>query len=186
MDESLTRKWNGSGNLDGFQSVMSASPQQIRSFVGKTPTAVDSQRRLAIPKQWRLDTDTEDTLFFLTLGSGPSLEFHPYEEFEKRMAMAAQKMNDEESDLMATASAADSAIIKLDKQGRFIVPQHLLEEAEIQTNVYCLGSYTCGRIIAAEIWEAVTPPKKNVLTYNHSLKPRASVTETKVMVTETQ
>lgn len=165
---------------------MPVSLQQLRNFVGKFPTAIDSQRRLAIPKQWRLDTDTEDTPFFLTLGSGPSLEIYPYEEFELRTALASQRMNDEEMDFLATESAAYSVIVKLDKQGRCIIPQYLLEEAKIQGNVYCLGSYKCGRIIAAEIWEAARPMKETTSRFNHSLKPTATVTTTKVEMSETQ
>ena len=165
---------------------MASTPQQMRNFLGKYPTAVDSQRRLAIPKQWRLDSDTEETSFFLTLGSGPSLEFYPYEEYEKRTLIAEQRMTDDEMDLLATDSASNSVIIKLDKQGRCIIPQYLLEEAQIHSNVYCLGSFKCGRIIAAEIWDAVHPLKETVSRFNHTLKPTASVTETKVELTSTQ
>lgn len=150
---------------------MPESPQQLRNFVGTFPTAIDSQRRLAIPKLWRLDTDTEETPFFLTVGSGPSLEFYPYEEYIKRVRMSQMMMSNEETDLLGSGAAAASTIIKLDKQGRAIIPAYMLLEADIQDNVYCLGSFFYGRIIAAKIWDAIKPKKQTINVFNHSISP---------------
>ena len=149
------------------------------------PCAVDSHRRLAIPKLWRLDSDTEDTLFYLALGTGPSLEFYEYAEFERRQLAVQQSLKDDLAYLQATA-AAYTTVVTLDKQGRFVIPQPLLDDAEIKSNVYCVGAYTHGAIFAAEIWEKIRLPKQDVITYNHKLSPSPTVLETKVLVTETQ
>ena len=141
---------------------MPEKAQHLREFVMSAQSTVDSQRRLAIPKAWRLDTDTEGTRFFLTLGSGPSLEFYEYAEFERRR------------------------IITLDKQGRFVVPQHLLDIAKIKTDVYCEGSFACGRIIALEIWNQIDPGPDATIEFNHSLHPAAVVTDAKLVLTQTQ
>ena len=165
---------------------MPEKAQHLREFVMSAQSTVDSQRRLAIPKAWRLDTDTEGTRFFLTLGSGPSLEFYEYAEFERRREIAIQKMVDVQSDILATSSARNSAIITLDKQGRFVVPQHLLDIAKIKTDVYCEGSFACGRIIALEIWNQIDPGPDATIEFNHSLHPAAVVTDAKLVLTQTQ
>jgi len=165
---------------------MPEQSNSLREFVMSSESVVDSQRRLAIPKAWRLATDTEGTRFFLTLGSGPSLEFYEYSEFERRRAIAIQKMVDVRSDLLATSSAKYSAIITLDKQGRFVIPQHLMDVAKIKTDVYCDGSFSCGRIIAMEIWKQIDPGPDATIEFNHSLRPASNVTEAKILVTETK
>ena len=165
---------------------MPENATNLREFVMSAQSTVDSQRRLAIPKAWRLETDTEKTRFFLTLGSGPSLEFYEYSEFERRRELAIQRMVDVRSDLLATSSARNSAIITLDKQGRFVVPQHLLDIAKIKTDVYCEGSFACGRIIALEIWNQVDPGLDATIEFNHSLNAGALVTDAKLTVTQTQ
>ncbi len=147
---------------------------------------MDSQRRLAIPKLWRLDSDTEDTSFFLSLGSGPSLEFYEYEEFLRRQAIIQEKLKDDDSEILAAASGMYSTTVSLDKQGRFVIPQILLEAAEIRSKVYCIGAVTFGRLFAAEVWEKRAPDKAKVIDFNRSLRNIHSVSETKVMVTETQ
>ena len=155
---------------------MSETPQQNRQFLMTFQSTVDSQHRLAIPKLWRLDTDTEDTQFYLTLGAGPSLEFYVYEEFLKRQAAASQRMRDASSHILGTGAAMYATIVQPDKQGRFVVPVPLLEIAKIKTNVYCLGCWTYGRIAAKEIWDAIAPSTNDIISYNYSLNPPPDAT----------
>ena len=157
-----------------------------RSFLLGFEAVVDSQRRLAIPKLWRLDSDTEDTEFFLSLASGPSLEFYEIEEFAKRQAIIQEKLKDENSEILASGAGMYATTVKLDKQGRFVIPQLLLDAAEIKTKAYCIGLMSFGRIYAAEIWTKIAPKKQEVIDFNRSFRNIKSVSETKVMVTETQ
>lgn len=151
------------------------------------PCVLDSQRRLAIPKQWRLPTDSEDTDFFISVGIGPSLEFYDYAEFERRQVIAKRSMIDNRTRILGTGSGMNSTIVQLDKQGRFVIPQPLLEVTQIKTNVLCLGSINYGTIIAKEIWEKIQPPLDDVISYSQMLGADGPAhVETKVLVTETQ
>jgi DNA-binding transcriptional regulator/RsmH inhibitor MraZ len=152
------------------------------------PCVIDSQRRLAIPKPWRLDTDTEETEFYVALGTGPSLEFYDYEEFEKRQRISRQNINTKEKRILNMGAGSLSMIVQLDKQGRFSIPQPMLEAAQIHTNVLCLGATNYATIIAVEIWDKIKPSLDEIISYNEMLSADNSVVniETKVMVTETQ
>ena len=171
--------------VHGFLTDMSENTHK-RSFVQGFDAVVDSQRRLAIPKLWRLDSDTEDTEFFLTLASGPSLEFYEIEEYARRQAIIKEMLKDEDSEFLASGSGMYSTTVKLDKQGRFVIPQILQEAAEIQTKVYCIGLMNFGRIYADKIWLEKGPSKQKVIDFNRAFRSIQSVSETKVMVTETQ
>ena len=171
--------------VHGFLTDMPENTSK-RSFVQGFEAVVDSQRRLAIPKLWRLDSDTEDTEFFLTLASGPSLEFYEIEEYAKRQAIIKEMLKDEDSEFLASGSGMYSTTVKLDKQGRFVIPQILQEAAEIQTKVYCIGLMNFGRIYSDKIWLQKGPSKQKVIDFNRAFRSIKSVSETKVMVTETQ
>ena len=171
--------------VHGFLTDMSGNTHK-RSFVQGFEAVVDSQRRLAIPKLWRLDSDTEETEFFLTLASGPSLEFYEIEEYARRQAIIKEMLKDEDSEFLASGSGMYSTTVKLDRQGRFVIPQILQDAAEIQTKVYCIGLMNFGRIYADKIWLEKGPSKQKVIDFNRAFRSIQSVSETKVMVTETQ
>ncbi len=167
--------------IHGFLTDMPENTSK-RSFVQGFEAVVDSQRRLAIPKLWRLDSDTENTEFFLCLASGPSLEFYEIEEYAKRQAKIKEMLKDEESEFLASGSGMYSTTVKLDKQGRFVIPQILQEAAEIQTKVYCIGLMNFGRIYAEKIWLEKGPNKQKVIDFNRAFRNIQSVSETKVTI----
>ena len=156
-----------------------------RQFLSRFDAVVDSQRRLAIPKAWRFDSDPESLEFYLCLGAGPSLEFYEYEEFERRLELQEQKRIDEQSEYYATASNMYSMIFTLDKQGRFILPQYMLDVAEITSKVYLIGSGNFGSIYAPEVWARREPELQKLIDYNLSFRPNKTAvvkSETKVEV----
>ena len=160
-----------------------------REFLSRFEGVVDCQRRLAIPKPWRFDSDPEDLSFFLCLGVGPSLELFEYEEFEKRQAQLKAKRGTPDYEFLATALSMYSTMVKIDKQGRITIPQHMLSAAKITTKVVCIGSTDFGSIYAPEIWAERDPGTEKVIDFILSLRsPSTTVTqtETKVLVTETQ
>ena len=161
-----------------------------REFLSRFEGVVDCQRRLAIPKQWRFDSDPEDLSFFLSLGLGPSLELFEYEEFEKRQAQMKAKRGVATNEFLSTAVSMYSTMVKLDKQGRITIPQHMLSAAKITTKVICIGSTDFGSIYAPEIWAEHDPGIDKVIDYILSLRsPTAAITqsETKIMLsTDTQ
>lgn len=160
-----------------------------REFLSRFDAVVDCQRRLAIPKLWRFDSDPEDLSFFLSLGIGPSLELFEYEEYERRQVLLAAKRGNPDYEFLATASSMYSTTVKIDKQGRITIPQHMLEAAQITTKVVCIGSTAFGSIYAPEIWAKRDPGTQQVIDFILSLRsPNTTVTqtETKVIVTETE
>lgn len=141
-----------------------------RQFLSRFDAVVDSQRRLAIPKAWRFDSDPESLEFYLSLGPGPSLEFYEYEEYERRLELQEQKRIDENSEFVTTASNMYSMTFTLDKQGRFILPQHILDIAQITSKVYLIGSGNFGSIYAPEVWARREPALQEIINYNLSFR----------------
>ena len=161
-----------------------------REFLSRFDAVVDCQRRLAIPKQWRFDSDPEDLSFFLTVGVGPSLELFEYAEYEKRQASLAAGRGTADYEFLATASSMYSTMVKLDKQGRITIPQHMLDAAMIKTKVLCIGSSAFGSIYAPEVWAVRDPGIQKVIDFNLAFRrPTTTITqsETKIlMTTDTQ
>lgn len=159
--------------------------QSIRTFLSEFTCVVDAQRRLALPKLWRLDSDTENTRFLISPGPGPSINFHTFDHFQELLRRAMSAPEDEESQNYLTQTAAYSSVVTLDKQGRFSLTPQLMEYAGIKDKVICVGVWTYGRIMSPENYAANKVPLSQSISYQSSLKPKATITETKVSVTET-
>ena len=138
---------------------MVLTPNRRRFFTGTYPVTVDAQRRLTMPKGWRLPSDNEDTMFFLIPGRRKQICVFTEERFDRIL----EKINDSS---MASGDKMDSYMdvgskiqeIVLDKQGRFALNPVLAEFAGIKDKAVFLGSMICGVIVAPENWQnRVTP-----------------------------
>ena len=138
---------------------MVLTPTRRRFFTGTYPVTVDAQRRLTMPKGWRLPSDNEDTMFFLIPGRRKQICVFT----EERMDRILEKINDSSmasDDKMDAYRDVGSKIqeIVLDKQGRFAFNPVLAEFAGIKDKAVFIGSMICGVIVAPENWQnRVTP-----------------------------
>ena len=126
---------------------------KIRKFLGTYPVSVDKQRRLTMPRAWRLPTDTDDTAFYLMPGPNHMIMMVT----EERMNAVVQGLEDrslmnKEDHLSKTFLASQSQEIQLDKQGRFQLNQNLAKYAQIEENAVFLGSFDTGTIASPNNW----------------------------------
>lgn len=138
---------------------MVLTPIRRRFFTGTYPVTVDAQRRLTMPKGWRLPSDNDDTLFYLIPGRRKQICLVT----EERVDRILEKIVDSSmasGDKMDSYTDLGSKIqeVVLDKQGRFALNPLLAEFAGIKDKAVFLGSMICGVIVAPENWQnRVTP-----------------------------
>ncbi len=122
-----------------------------RLFYGAYPVTVDGQRRLSLPRNWRLSSDTEDTEFFLLPGRNKRIYILTEERFTRMLDSAD---NVAVMDGMGMISYEDLGsqlqVATLDKQGRFQLNLNLARHAEIEKKAVFCGAIFCGTIVAPE------------------------------------
>ncbi len=100
-------------------------------YVGEFTHAIDNQRRVAIPSEWR--SKGEDNRFYVLPGRHSALQLMPYHVF-KDMTDKLKKVSiaDPKASLTLAKLGARSKECNPDKQGRIHIPDQLLEYAEIK------------------------------------------------------
>ncbi len=133
----------------------SSDHNQERAFLGMYTCAIDAQRRVVMPKSWRLHTDTESTKFFLIPDSSTSIRLITLEDYQllSRTIRSTPPASAEEANLRSTM-ALFSQEIQLDKQGRFAITQDLMHYAGLTDKIVFVGTFIYGRIFSPENWEA--------------------------------
>ncbi|MDD3952617.1 MAG: hypothetical protein PHY82_01730 [Lentisphaeria bacterium] len=152
-----------------------ASVIRKRFFSGTHPVAVDGQRRLAMPKSWRLSTDDENTQFFLIPGRNHRI-FVITEDRASRLFESAEKISVLDGDGMGACEdiASKLQIVTLDKQGRFALDPALAAHAEIGSKAVFLGAIFCGTIVAPEHRQELTNPSDMSLDLLQRIEERAN------------
>ena len=121
--------------------------------------SVDGQRRLSMPRSWRLPTDTPDTQFYLVPGRARRVQVVT----EEKMNAIYEKLvngsyaNDGRIDAY-TDIASKLQIVTLDSHGRFALAASLAEFAGITDKAIFLGSLVYGTILAPESWQGRQTP----------------------------
>jgi len=115
---------------------------------------VDAQRRLTIPKGWRLPSDGEDTVFYLL----PDRSSNHWLRLETRERVERIYDEVEESSLFGSSEENQALMevfskmqeVTMDKQGRFALSPQLAEFAQIKDKAVFLGAGLNGIIAAPE------------------------------------
>ena len=152
-----------------------ASVIRKRFFSGTHPVAVDGQRRLAMPKSWRLSADDENTQFFLIPGRNHRI-FVITEDRASRLFESAEKISVLDGDGIGACEdiASKLQIVTLDKQGRFALDPALAAHAEISSKAVFLGAIFCGTIVAPEHRQELTNPSDMSLDLLQRIEERAN------------
>lgn len=143
---------------------MVLTPNRRRFFTGTFPVTVDAQRRLTMPKGWRLPSDNEDTVFYLIPGRKNQICLVTEERIDRiydkivESSMASGDKMDSYTDIGSKIQE-----IVLDKQGRFALSPLLAEFAQIKDKAVFLGSMICGVIVAPENWQDRVAPRESSL-----------------------
>lgn len=155
--------------------MSSVQSKRKRYFSGTHPVSVDGQRRLAMPKSWRLPDDDENVQFFLLPGRNHRI-FVITEDRAARLFESAEKISILDGEGMGACEdiASKLQIVSLDKQGRFALDPVLAAHAGISNKAVFLGAIFCGTIVAPEHKEEATNPKDMSLDLLQRIEERAN------------
>lgn len=121
----------------------------IYSFSGESKHHLDEKGRLSIPAKFRKwHTDDSDYTFVVTKGQDPCLVAYPSQEWDEiaKKLISLSQFNKRNRAFIRTF-CRNAARLKCDKQGRVLIPQSLLDYANIEKDVIIIGT-----INSLEIW----------------------------------
>ena len=127
-------------------------------FAGEFIHAIDSQRRIAIPKDWRVKGG--ENRFYALPGRNNTLQLMTYASF-KRLADKLRKVSiaDPKASIALARLGAKARECHCDKQGRIGLSESLLEYAEIKKNdiidaeLVLVGAFNNIQIWSRKNWE---------------------------------
>lgn len=120
-------------------------------FIGEYEHALDSKNRIIVPSKFR---DELGSKFIVTKGLDGCLYVYPLSEWE----ILEQKLKN----LPLTSKNARAFVrfffsganeIEMDKQGRSLIPQNLVEYAEVKKEIVSIGVSNRVEIWSKEKWE---------------------------------
>ena len=150
-----------------------SSPNRRRFFTGTLPVTVDGQRRLTLPKTWRLPSDAEDTVFYLMPGHNRRIFLVTEERMESiydSIVGSSMASNDKMDSYIDIGSKIQEIV--LDKQGRFALNPTLAEFAGIKDKAVFLGSLVYGVLVAPENWQDRNAPRESSLDILQKMEER--------------
>ncbi len=132
------------------------------TFTGEYEHSLDAQRRIAIPTCWR--RKGEENVFFLLPGRHGALQLIPGESFND-LLLNARKVSfaDSSASLALARLGSMTQESRCDKQGRFQIPQQLLEFAGLNESVIMVGALTTVQIWSPETWNKFRTADETVL-----------------------
>jgi division/cell wall cluster transcriptional repressor MraZ len=142
------------------------------TFTGEYEHSLDAQRRIAIPTCWR--RKGEENIFFLLPGRHGALQLIPQEGFNE-LLLKARKVSfaDPAASLALARLGSMAQESKCDKQGRFQIPQKLIDFANLKESAVMVGALTSVQIWAPENWNKVRPADETVLDEIQKIGERA-------------
>lgn len=120
-------------------------------FIGEYNHALDSKNRIIVPSKFREELGAK---FVLTKGLDGCLYAYTIEEWkelEKKLKALPLTSKDARAFTRFFFSGANE--IEIDKQGRALIPQNLLEYAKIEKDIVSIGVLTRIEIWSKEHWE---------------------------------
>ena len=140
-------------------AMAETAPRKMRLFTGTYPVSVDSQRRLALPRSWRLPSDTPDTNFYLVPGRARRIQVVTEEKMQAIFErLESSSLANDDKIAAYTDIASKIQIVNLDSHGRFVLSADLAEFAGIRDKAVFLGSMVYGTILAPDAWQERQTP----------------------------
>ena len=123
-------------------------------FVNQFTHTIDSQRRIAIPSEWRRKDG--ETVFYLLPAKEHIVQLIPKETFYEQVIRKSQKMSladvRQQRDLALFASRAQNCVC--DKQGRIQISPQLLAHGGFHDKIVLVGAFWHIQLWMPERWEA--------------------------------
>lgn len=128
-------------------TACSLEPKQQSVFLGEYQHNIDDKGRLAIPVKFRRELAKGAVV---TRGLDTSLFLLPLKEWGKLADKIANlPLGQSNSRAFARLMLAGAMDVKLDKQGRFVIPEYLRDYAKIQKSLVIVGVNT-----RLELWDS--------------------------------
>jgi MraZ protein len=117
-------------------------------FLGEFEHSLDAQRRLAIPRGWRVKGQVNR--YIIVPGRGRTLQLIPFASFKENFLEKAKKVSlaNSEGALALARFASRAQECKCDKQGRIQLSEALLNYAGLKNPVSLVGA-----LWFAQIWD---------------------------------
>jgi len=116
-----------------------------RLFTGRFPLTLDSQNRLSIPAGVRavVSEEEDNKHFYVTPGTRKNtlmlFTVGGFKQYTEKMR--ASLGSTEEADTFATVFYSMTTLLELDKQGRVVIPQYILDQVSIGNNLIMSGKW---------------------------------------------
>jgi len=108
-------------------------------LTGTFPRTLDDKKRLALPKKWRDQMGDPGTLY-LTPGPDQSLWLYSEVELERvARQLDIAPAADADARVFRRLFFAQAEMVELDRTGRLLVPDRLMQFAQLTTEVVLLG-----------------------------------------------
>ena len=120
-------------------------------FIGEYNHALDNKNRISIPSKLREELGSK---FVITKGLDGCLYCYPMEEWrvlEEKLKKLPLTSKDARAFVRFFFSGANE--VEVDKQGRALLPQNLVEYAKIEKEIVSIGVSTRLEIWSKEKWE---------------------------------
>lgn len=120
-------------------------------FIGEYQHAIDTKNRMIIPSKFREELGSS---FILTKGLDGCLYAYTISEWkvlEEKLKSLPLTSKDARAFVRFFFSGANE--IEIDKQGRALIPQNLLEYAQIKKDIVSIGISTRIEVWSKEKWE---------------------------------
>jgi MraZ protein len=122
------------------------------SFIGEYHHSIDEKGRLAVPTKFRSNLAKGAVV---TRGLDSSLFLLPMEEWGKLSEkIGSLPLGQAKSRAFARLMLAGAMDVKLDKQGRFVIPEYLRDYASLKKGVVVVGVYSRLELWDKDTWEA--------------------------------
>ena len=120
-------------------------------FTGEFHHAIDGKNRLTIPSDWRFEDEAE--LFLLPDSTGACLKVMPRQEIE-RLRMRVSQLPGAQRTALNRTLGAGTRQVRLDKNGRLVLPPELCEQLHLSGQVTLVGAIETFEIWNTRSWEA--------------------------------
>lgn len=119
-------------------------------FIGEYQHALDSKNRIIVPSKFREGLENS---FVITKGLDGCLYAYPMDEWKKlEEKLKSLPLTNKDARAFVRFFFSGAAEIEIDKQGRALIPQNLLEYAGIVREIVSIGVSTRIELWSKEKW----------------------------------
>ena len=128
------------------------------AFRGNHPTRVDEKGRLKMPAEFKRDL-AEEQEFYITSQDGKTAQLYPMTEWEKKeKALEAIPSTHPARIRFMKVTSYYGQTVRMDAQGRLLLPQILRDEAKVTGDVVVLGMQSILEVVNHDLFKPQVGP----------------------------